>query len=339
MAGKTGAKRSAANGGGEPPRVIVSIHVGVSAAREAFTGVVSRINGFYPWSIEYEFDFEKACAILAANPGRYAGMIAEDPGGAESFAALDALGVPVVFTKNVNEGRSSSRRISYVRPDDREIGREAFRHFSRLGAFASWAFAPDSHGRRFSTARAAGFAAALAKRHPGAEVVVLGGSEAGPSGAGVVETLRNLPKPVAIFAASDPAALNVLSLCRMAGVSVPDRAMVLGVDNDTMVCLNSQPTLSSIHPDHAVLGEKAVDELDRLMAGGAGRVTTVRIPVTGVAERGSTRFLPPAEHLVRAAEKCIAELSSRPLRVADVAARLRVSRPLLDLRFRQMRGD
>ena len=331
-------------GAATPKRVLVSIYIGVAAAREVFEGVVSRINERHPWVIEYEFDREKAFAAIMANPDRYDGMIAEEPGDAAAFGALAALGVPVVFTKNVTEGKSSARTISYVRPDDREIGREAFRQLSRLGRFETWVFVPDPHGRRFSRLRGEGFAEAVARRFPGASAVTLplGGADtvngAADPAADPAAGLAALPKPLAIFAVNDNMALNVLGLCKVAGIPVPGQAMLLGVDNDTIVCLNARPTLSSLQPDHVALGERAVDELARLMRGGAGRTLTVKISAKEMVTRESTRYLPPAEHLVNEALAFIAANASRALSVADVAAHLRVSRPLLDLRFRQLRG-
>lgn len=314
-----------------PQRILVSIYIGVSSAREVFSGIAARINASQPWVFDYEFDHAKAFAMLKENPGRYAGMIAEAPESDREFAQLAALGVPIVFTKNIIEGKASAERISSVRPDDAEIGREAFRQLSRLGKFGTWVFTPDSHGRRYSRLRGKGFAGAVAKRFPGTNVVTLGED--------ALERLRPLPRPLAIFAVNDNNALNVLGLCHIAGIKVPGQAMVLGCDNDPMVCLNSNPTLSSIHPNHFVLGERAVDELARLMKGGVGRTLTVKIPIQGVAIRESTRYLPPAEHLVREAEKFIVRNSMRALSVSSVAAHLKVSRPLLDLRFRQLKGE
>ena len=314
-----------------PRRVLVSIYIGVAAAREVFSGIVSRINANHPWVIDYEFDRAKAFSMLKENPGRYDGLIAENPGSAEEFAELAALDLPVVFTKNVTDGKSSARRISYIRPDDAEIGREAFRQLARLGKFETWVFAPDIHGRRFSRQRHRGFSEALARRFPDAEVAVLGDD--------ALEQLKALPRPLAIFAVNDNNAINVLGLCRLAGIKVPGQAMGLGCDNDPAICINSKPTLSSIHPDHVLLGERAVDELARLMKGGAGRTRTVKIPVNDVVVRESTRYLPPAEHLVREALKFIGENAARALSVGEVAAHLRVSRPLLDLRFREIRGS
>ncbi len=345
---KTGKNQAAEK---RPRRVLVSIYIGVAAARETFSGIVARINENHPsWVFDYEFDRDKAFGMLKANRDRYDGMIAENPVSAAELASLDALGVPIVFTKNVTDGRLDARGISYVLPDDEEIGREGFRQLSALGKFESWVFAPDRHDRRYSRLRGNGFAEALSRRFPGLVPVTLpwlvdaeaGGSE-GTGGGGsqeaALETLKSLPRPLAILAVNDNMALNVLSLCRLAGIAVPGQAMVMGIDNDTMVCLNAKPTLSSIQPDHFVLGERAVDELARLMNGHPGRTTTIRLPIRAVAVRESTRYLPPAEHLVRQALKFIGENADQALSVAEVAAHLRVSRPLLDLRFRQLHGE
>ncbi len=334
-----------------PKRVLVSIYIGVTAARETFSGIVARINGNHPsWIFEYEFDRDKAFGMLKANRDRYDGMIAENPASAAELEELDALNVPIVFTKNVTDGRLDARRISYVLADDAEIGREGFRQLSALGKFESWVFAPDRHGRRFSRLRERGFAEALSRRFPAIAPVTLpwpvdaeAGStevvEGGGSQETALETLKSLPRPLAILAFSDSIALNVLSLCRLAGIAVPGQAMVMGIDNDTMVCLNAKPTLSSIQPDHFVLGERAVDELARLMNGHPGRTTTIRLPIRAVAVRESTRYLPPAEHLVQQALKFIVENADKALSVSEVASHLRVSRPLLDLRFRQLHGE
>ena len=75
------------------------------------------------------------------------------------------------------------------------------------------------------------------------------------------------------------------------------------------------------------------------MNGRHGRTMTIRLPIRAVAVRESTRFLPPAEHLVRQALKFIGENADRALSVSDVVAHLRVSRPLIDLRFRQLHGE
>ena len=335
-----------------PKRVLVSIYIGVTSARETFSGIVARINGNHPsWVFDYEFDRNKAFEMLKANRDRYDGMIAENPASAAEMAALDALNVPIVFTKNVTDGRLDARGISYVLPDDAEIGREGFRQLSALGKFESWVFAPDPHNRRYSRLRGSGFAEALFRRFPGLTPVTLPwsvidaeagsaeGGEGGGSREAALETLKSLPRPLAILAVNDNMALNVLSLCRLAGIAVPGQAMVMGIDNDTLICRNAKPTLSSIQPDHFVLGARAVDELARLMNGRAGRTTTIRLPIRAVAVRETTRYLPPAEHLVRQALKFIGENADKAFSVSDVAAHLRVSRPLLDLRFRQLHGE
>ena len=97
-----------------PKRVLVSIYIGVTAARETFSGIVARINGNHPsWVFDYEFDRNKAFEMLKANRDRYDGMIAENPASAAELAALDALNVPIVFTKNVTDTPAERNRIKW----------------------------------------------------------------------------------------------------------------------------------------------------------------------------------------------------------------------------------
>ncbi|MBR4616251.1 MAG: substrate-binding domain-containing protein [Kiritimatiellae bacterium] len=48
------------------------------------------------------------------------------------------------------------------------------------------------------------------------------------------------------------------------GIKVPTQIAILGVDNDELYCVNSRPTLSSVHPNHVELGRMAAESLDRM---------------------------------------------------------------------------
>ena len=70
--------------------------------------------------------------------------------------------------------------------------------------------------------------------------------------------LRILPKPVAVFCSHDLRAHQVLTLCREAQISVPNEVAILGVDNDTILCGFTMPTISSIDPNGFETGREAV---------------------------------------------------------------------------------
>ena len=58
--------------------------------------------------------------------------------------------------------------------------------------------------------------------------------------------VRELPKPIAVFCASDGWATQITDVCHLLNLEVPDQIAVLGVDNDELLCPLSRPPLSSI---------------------------------------------------------------------------------------------
>ena len=113
--------------------------------------------------------------------------------------------------------------------------------------------------------------------------------------------LRSLPKPVAIMAATDKRALQVLDVCRFAGFRVPDDIAVVGVDNDEMLCQLCAPPLSSVEQGARRIGYEAAALLDRIMDGAKPPNLRVVIEPVGVVARQSTDILSVDDTDVRAA--------------------------------------
>lgn len=122
------------------------------------------------------------------------------------------------------------------------------------------------------------------------------------------------------------------------GLRVQDDIAVLGVDDDPVFCVHTRPTLSSIHPDFEEMGYLAARELDRLMAGlSKGRKLTVRGTLT-VTSRMSTAPSSSAGVLVRRIDEIIEARACQNLSSNAIADELKISRRLLDLRYRQQKG-
>ncbi len=73
--------------------------------------------------------------------------------------------------------------------------------------------------------------------------------------------LAHLPKPVGIFAANDFMAAQVAAAASRVGLDIPGDIALVGVDNDELLCENTNPTLSSVRPDFRAAGEKAAELL------------------------------------------------------------------------------
>ena len=150
--------------------------------------------------------------------------------------------------------------------------------------------------------------------------------------------LPTMETPVAVFAAFDLLASNVLKACRKATLSIPGDAVVLGVDNDSALCENTSPTLSSVRLDHESHGYSAAKALDALMNGKRTKANE-ELPPLDVVVRNSTTYLPPARQLVDRAMRIIEENGGKGIGVTDIARQLGVSTSLLKLRFHQTRNS
>ena len=134
-------------------------------------------------------------------------------------------------------------------------------------------------------------------------------------------------------------AREVADACHRARIGMPSQVMILGVDNDDIVCEISKPTISSIALDQEHYGYLAARELDRLMS--AKRKTPariVRLESGDVAERESTRHVAPGVHLVKRIQAFIDTHFKDGISAGDIPAKLHVSRRLAEMRFSETTG-
>jgi len=152
--------------------------------------------------------------------------------------------------------------------------------------------------------------------------------------------IADLPKPCGILAHADVYAQLVTDACHLAKVNMPEQAAIIGVDNETDITDNSQPTLSSILPDFEKAGEMSLETLARLIEARRTPRTPFRIfyGVKTLIERESTQDTHGANRLVDAARGIIRKRSHEGIRVADIARELHVSGRLLELHFKSVLG-
>ena len=117
---------------------------------------------------------------------------------------------------------------------------------------------------------------------------------------------------------------------------VPEQVSVLGVDNDTILCELCTPPLSSVEPNPEGIGYAAAEMLEGLMAGRRSpSPARVLVDPVGVTKRRSTESLAIEDDVVASAVRYIRERAVFGCRVEDVRKSVRVSRSVLERRFRQ----
>ena len=227
-------------------------------------------------------------------------------------------------------------RCAFLSVDSEMIGRRAAQYLAQAGAYESFGFVGAFSDRAWSRDRGAFFAREL--RRLGRRRVSIFQGDARNRESGIAVWIKGLAKPAAVFAANDHCAAVVLRTCADAAIRVPHDVAVLGVDDDPVFCVHTQPTLSSLHPDFEAEGYHAARTLAAFLA----RRRPPRNRVVGgtvtVTERMSTAPASSAGRLIRRAEEIVAERACLGLNSDMLASALGISRRLLDMRYRQVKG-
>jgi LacI family transcriptional regulator len=103
--------------------------------------------------------------------------------------------------------------------------------------------------------------------------------------------LKHAPKPLAIFAASDDHALEVLETCERIGLSVPDQVSIVGMDNSLLAVNTMATPISSVNTNFELVGYRGAEMLDQLMRGKPVSTEPVRIPPLELITRKSSDIL------------------------------------------------
>jgi LacI family transcriptional regulator len=150
--------------------------------------------------------------------------------------------------------------------------------------------------------------------------------------------IRDLPKPVGVFAQSDIQARRIAWAARAAGVSVPDELALLGVDNDEMLCELCTPPLSSVEQPLHLLGYRAAEALDLLLQGESNPETDIELLPLGIVTRDSTGSPAHADPLLREALTFLRTHLQEDLLIETIAESIGTSRRTLERAFRKSLG-
>ena len=284
------------------------------------------------------FPMEKVSGVICGMDFR-PGIVGYEPYFPEDvLRLLSKHGIPMVGLDLPDDLciRGTGARRAFLSVDSELIGRTAARHLSAIGEYATFGFVGAFDDRAWSRDRGAFFAREL--RRLGRRCVSIFPGDVRKDRQKLRAWLKAIPKPTAVFASNDHCADIVLRECVRGGVRVPDEMAVLGVDDDPIFCIHTNPSLSSLHPDFEAEGYLAAQTLAEFLA---QRRPRARIVVKGevtITARMSTAPSSPAGRLVRRADEIIAARACTGLNADILASALGISRRLLDLRYRQING-
>lgn len=331
-------------------RVLVLLSQTLKAARDEISGVLRAASrrpdldvrilnrNLPPRALRERIAAWTPHGIITDNRGAVPAVLPESRPNCITFKDEGIRHIPIVYLDFVCPSASS------VCVDNAAIGKCAADFFLRR-KYEHFAFAGTnlSHTAGHSQARLDSFRNTLRKKGFDCSQFVI--DENNPNAyVKELERLRDwiadLPKPCGMLAHADVYAQLVTDACHLAKVNMPEQVAIIGVDNETDITDNMQPTLSSILPDFEKAGELSLETLGRLISARRTPRTPFRIfyGVKALIERESTQDTHGANRLVDAARGIIRKRSYEGIRVADIARELRVSGRLLELHFKSVLG-
>lgn len=270
------------------------------------------------------------------------GIIARIPTEAIAQSILEA-GLPTIaigLTDKQLAEDSPLHRLSEVSSDAAEVSRlvadhlldRQFRRFAYVG----------SNDRGWSSRREAAFRDYLQPRKVELHVYPVPVKKSEQvwerEQAVLAEWIRELPKPIGLFACDDDRGREVLEACALAGCRIPEDVAVVGVDNDEVFCELSDPPLSSVSLNIETAGYRAAELLDGLMSGRIREPQSLTVEALGVVARRSSEIFAVEDQDVAAALRMIHRNRGKGISVEQIVDELAVSRRRLEMRFRAALG-
>jgi LacI family transcriptional regulator len=326
------------------PQVAVLIPLALKGHRDVFEGILRYARRHGPWRLYRMEGRPGEQGLLDLRRWGCTGIIT-GPCSLDEARLISRVKVPVAVFEPSAEMRVPRHPLSN-RPrlvfDSHAAGRQAARYFVDRH-YTRFAFVGEPHDLYWSRERGQGFRETA--EAAGGVCAVYPGPDAAERRDWAVEQprmkawLKALPKPVALFAAMDGRARQVLDACMAAGVTVPDEVAVLGVDDDPFICEATFPTLSSMQTNGQQAGYLLARHLDALMRGKRPRTQTFFVaPVRVITRRSTDATAIPDPRVARALEYIWREAADRPIHVPDVVRLLGSSRRFAEIHFKAVVG-
>ena len=314
-------------------RVLVALRLQGIAGQEKLSGIFRYLGDSPEWDVRFIRSAQEftAARVKTAIADGYDGFIVSIPDAERAAEPLADTDIPTIVMDIHSPALSARRKnIVFIRNSPEEIGRSAANHLLSIGRCRSYAFVHHQSVMQWSVDRFNAYRDTL--REHGFECHELKSPEG----------VEKLERPVGVFAANDDRGYDVIEFCRVNQLRVPEDIAVIGINNDTLVCENCHPRLSSIQPDFEQEGYLAAETLSRMMHPAPctphPAPRTLFVGVKQVVRRESTAELSLSGKLVQRALVYIRKNALKGISVTDVAAHLHVSRRLADLRFRELQG-
>ncbi|MDR1289673.1 MAG: DNA-binding transcriptional regulator [Planctomycetaceae bacterium] len=356
------------------PKVAVMVETSRGYSRDLLRGILRYEVLFGPWEL-YAIPAGRTEQQLPDLPARgKKGIIAHitSPEIAAQIIAAQLPTVSVFPTDDIPPVAGKIHAYGEIRCDSAAVGQLAANHLLERN-FIHYGFVGELYDADWSMIRCNAFCECVTKKDYKIHVY----PTPFPKEASwnveqyrLSDWLRNLPKPIGIFAATDIRGRRVIEACHKVRIAVPDEVAVLGVDNDELFCETITPRLSSISIDAEHAGYESAALLNKLMMNAQAvlkstklktaaqqreavvqgrsllpvpasvhdkkeQATTALFGPIRVIARQSSDFYRVGDAMVAQALKFIQTTFTKPIGVADVVKSTNCSRRQLEIKFKE----
>lgn len=222
-----------------------------------------------------------------------------------------------------------------VATDDAARAKMAFEHLRDRGLTHFACYAPPIG--RYSDVRSLAFADAV--KSGGYECAMYEATRDDTSGwltnySNVRRWLATLPRPLGIFAADPYPARQLVEICSVDSIRIPDELVVLSGDDDELLCNVATPQISAVELASHQIGETASRMLAKMMNGSPTPKHETLIPPLQVRGRHSTDILAIPDDEIAEVLRYIRDKAREGITVSDLLNKFPISRRRLEQRFR-----
>jgi LacI family transcriptional regulator len=312
------------------PRVIISIETATEYGRELIHGIARYSHVHGPWIFFCECR-SKGEPLPNLKRWDADGVIARD---VSRIGENYSREIPIIIT-NTSEPISN---YPHVICDNESVGAMAAEFLLRKGrthfAYCGCSDTVWGNERRISIRKAiqnAGFTTHEFMQH---RTEVRQNWET--QFALLINWLKSLPLPVSIMCSNDERAHQLIQAATVLGLHIPGEVLVMGADNDTVICELTNPPLTSILFSYEQAGFDSAALLDKMMKGEKVENQTVVIKPVRIIERQSTDILQATNPDIARAYYFIKTYANKGIQVIDVADFAMLSLRSLQIKFKNL---
>lgn len=279
-------------------RIAFVTHLRCGYAQRLVRGILRYADEHGPFSIR-EFFIPRLRSLEGPPSSALAALLAWRPDGIvsalmdEDLRPLRALVGEALPQVNLYAS-TPGPQLSVVTGSHRHTVAAAVRHFRQLGIHAPGFLALEAGAVTVTAKRS--IAECVKSFDPARDLLVhpvdIGivedpDASVQPAPKAILAWLAKLTRPTGVFCLQLGGGNYMLRLCRDQGLRVPEDICVIGMD-DSDVCLQSEPSLTSVIPVGEQVGQEGMRILDRLIRTGVAQREITKVEAVEISIRRST---------------------------------------------------